>query len=141
MIWPWKKRRPQQPAHLRTGRWGEQQARRALAAKGYKLLGMRVRVGRRDEIDIVARKGEVLVFVEVKTRKNELFGTPASAVDRRKRDRLSRAAVRYLARLKQKPPYIRFDIVEVIGERGGASPEIRHIENAFTMNPKYRVRW
>ncbi len=93
MLWPWKKR---EAGHLRAGRWGERQARRMLAAKGYRILGRRVRVGRRGELDIVARNGDTLVFVEVKTRRNEDFGRPIDAVDRAKQRRLSRAALGYL---------------------------------------------
>ncbi|MDP2991221.1 MAG: YraN family protein, partial [Kiritimatiellota bacterium] len=62
-----------------TGPWGEAQAERTLRQKGYAILGRRVRVGRRDELDLVARDGEVLVFVEVKTRKAEMFGRPGEA--------------------------------------------------------------
>jgi putative endonuclease len=127
--------------HLRTGQWGEQQARKALRKKGYRILGHRVRVGRRDELDLVARDGEVLVFVEVKTRASEDFGRPRSAVNRAKRAKLSRAATRYLKRLRERPPYFRFDVVEVVGRQDEGTPEVRHIENAFTLDPRYRVRW
>jgi putative endonuclease len=140
MNWPWKLRLTREAEHLRTGRWGEKQARLALTAKGYRILGARVRVGRHDEIDLVARHDGVLVFVEVKTRKNEDFGRPIDAVKRDKRRKLSRAAVRYMKRLRRKPDYFRFDVVEVIGTEG-APPEIRHIENAFTLEAGYRVPW
>ena len=140
MAWAWFRARRKEPAHLRAGRWGEKLARKALVAKGYHILGMRVRVGRHDEIDLVARHHDALVFVEVKTRKNEDFGRPIHAVDRDKRRRLSRAAIRYMKRLRSKPPYFRFDVVEVIGEEGG-TPEIRHIENAFQLEGGYRVTW
>jgi Holliday junction resolvase-like predicted endonuclease len=58
----------------------------------------------------------VLVFVEVKTRKNEDFGRPISSVNKAKRHRLSRAAVGYLKRQKPPPDYFRFEVIEVIGE-------------------------
>lgn len=130
-----------QPAHLKTGLWGERQAVRMLKNKRYTLLGQRVRVGRRDEIDIVAEQNGVLVFVEVKTRKNENYGRPFVAVNAEKRKHLSRAAVGYLKRRKIMPEYIRFDVVEIIGEAGGDRPEIRHIENAFPLDPAYRLWW
>lgn len=136
----WFKERSE-PAHLKSGRWGERQAARFLKKKRYKILGQRVRVGKRDEIDIVAGQGNALVFVEVKTRKNENFGRPFSAVNKEKRKRLSRAAVAYLKKRRIQPEYIRFDVVEVIGEPGGDAPEIRHIENAFPLDSAYRLWW
>ena len=126
--------------HLETGKWGEKVAADFLKKSGYKIIGRRVRVGDRDEFDIIARDGNVLVFVEVKTRRGEKFGTPASAVDRHKRHVLSRAAVRYLRKLRNPRVYFRFDIVEVVGDMDdGAVPEIRHIENAFPLDSRYSL--
>lgn len=140
MRWPWQ-RRHQEPAHLRAGRWGERVASRALKKKGYRIIGRRVRVGKRDELDLVMRKGSLLVFVEVKTRASESFARPALAVDRRKQHRLSRAAVRYLNRMRRRPETFRFDVVEVIGEEGKEPPIVRHIEEAFPLDHRYRVSW
>lgn len=128
-------------AHLHAGKWGERQAVRFLKAGHYKIHGERVRVGRHDELDIVAEHKDVLVFVEVKTRRNERYGRPFSAVNKDKRKRLSRAAVGYLKRRKLKPDYIRFDVIEVIGEPGAKEPLIRHIENAFSLDQAYRLWW
>lgn len=123
--------------HLRTGRRGEKKAARFLKKAGYQLLGRRVRAGKHDEIDLIARRGDTLVFVEVKTRHSELYGRPAAAVTRSKRRRLSRAAVRFLQERKLRPPHIRFDVIEVI-----ETPfEIRHIENAFQLEGGYRIWW
>jgi len=122
-----------------TGSWGEAQAERALRQKGYSILGRRVHVGRRDELDLIARDGTVLVFVEVKTRKTEAFGRPGAAVNHAKRHYLSRAAVRYLKHLRQRPNAFRFDVVEVIGTLNTPAPLIRHIENAFPLDRCYRV--
>ena len=128
--------------HLETGKWGEKVAADFLKQKGYKLLGSRLHIGRRDELDLVARDGEVLVFVEVKTRAGEDFGRPASAVDRHKRHTLSRAAVRYLKKLKNPRVYFRFDIVEVIGRMDADTPPtVRHIENAFPLDSRYRIEF
>lgn len=140
-ILPWKREQKsdEKPVHIRAGEWGERSAETHLADKGMKILGRRVRVGGRDEIDIVARDGSVLVFVEVKTRKNEAFGRPAAAVDRRKRHTLSRAAVRYLKKLNDRSVCFRFDVVEVVGCEEENKPIIRHIENAFPLESRYSL--
>ena len=130
-----------EPAHLQTGKWGEQQAGRFLKKGHYKVIARRVRVGRHDEIDIIAEQGSSLVFVEVKTRRNEKYGRPFSAVNKEKRKRLSRAAVNYLKKKKLRPEYIRFDVIEVIGRPGDKRPEIRHIENAFQLDSRYKLWW
>ena len=131
----------EEPAHLKSGRWGEEVAAQLLKKKRYKIIGQRVRVGKRDEIDLIAKEGQTLVFVEVKTRKNEDYGRPFSAVNKAKRKHLSRAAVAYLKQMKPEPNYIRFDVVEVLGEPDGRMPEVRHIENAFPLNSAYRLWW
>ena len=127
--------------HLKTGRWGEKQAEKFLKKAGYNILGRRVRSGKHDEIDLIFRDRDTMVFVEVKTRKNETYGRPAAAVNREKRRKLSRAAVTFLQKRKLRPPTIRFDIVEVIGEPDGEPPEVRHIENAFQLEGGYRIWW
>lgn len=81
------------------------------------------------------------MFVEVKTRRNEDFGRPASAVDRAKRRALGRAALRYLRRVKAKPAHIRFDVVEIVGAPDGPAPVVRHVESAFSLGPGYRLPW
>jgi putative endonuclease len=128
------------PEHLATGRWGEEIAMRALRAKGYRVVGRRIAVGR-DELDIVMRDGDTLVFVEVKTRADGAFGRPSEAITPAKRRRLSRAAVRYLMKRREKPEFIRFDVVEVIGRRDGPAPLVEHIQNAFPMEKRYRLPW
>ncbi len=122
--------------HLRTGRRGEDQAEKFLRKAGLKIIARNVRVGA-DELDLIAQQGDTLVFVEVKTRANEDFGRPFAAVNRAKRRKLSRAAIHFLKKRKLRPPYIRFDVIEVVGEK----PEIRHIQNAFTLEGGYRIWW
>jgi len=136
----WQKKRTE-PAHLKSGRWGEHLALRLLKKKKYRIEGKRVRVGRHDEIDLIAWQDDILVFVEVKTRKNERFGRPVTAVNSAKRKRLSRAAVAYLRKMPKHPNYIRFDVVEVIGEPKKPHPEIRHLENVFPLDASYRLWW
>ena len=147
MRWPWPfslfRRRPAATAAQRAGAWGERLAADFLENKGYRILGRNVRFGSRCELDLVARSPapEALVFVEVKTRRNEDYGRPVSAVDRAKRRALGRAAVRYLRRVKAKPAHVRFDVVEVVGAPDGAAPVVRHIEHAFSLGPGYRLPW
>ena len=147
MRWPWPfslfRRRPAATAAQRAGAWGERLAADFLENKGYRILGRNVRFGSRCELDLVARSPapEALVFVEVKTRRNEDYGRPVSAVDRAKRRALGRAAVRYLRRVKAKPAHIRFDVVEVVGTPDGPPPVVRHVESAFSLGPWYRLPW
>jgi putative endonuclease len=91
---------------------GEELAGRALEKRGYRILARRER-SRLGEIDIVARDGPVLVFVEVKARRGHRFGTPIEAVDRRKQERLVRLALAYTARRGVSDTPIRFDVVGV----------------------------
>ncbi|HEY8240442.1 MAG TPA: YraN family protein [Kiritimatiellia bacterium] len=133
--------RPPRPAHLLAGEWGEKLAERHLRKKGFKILGRRVRIGDRDELDLVARHGNVLVFVEVKTRATEDFGRPSEAIGREKERNLERAALAYIRRLREKPPYFRFDVVEVVGTRGSGRPEIRHLEDAVEMRSRGNPAW
>ena len=130
-----------QAPHLQSGCWGEEQAARFLRKNRFRIIGRRLRAGRHDELDIVAEHEGVLVFVEVKTRKNEKYGRPFSAVNQEKRKRLSRAAVFFLKKKKLRPSYIRFDVIEVVGAPGGEKPEIRHIPNAFQLDSAYKLWW
>ena len=128
-----------QAANLEAGEWGEGVASKALKQAGLSILACRIRFGPREELDIVARDGETLVFVEVKTRRSESFGRPIAAVNRAKRETLSRAAVHYLRRLGFPRVFFRFDVVEVVGEPGDDMPRVRHVRNAFALDPRYRL--
>ena len=96
------------------GKLGEDAACRELRRRGYVILarGYRTRHG---ELDIVAREGDVLVFVEVKTRSREAFGGPLDAVTARKRMKLGRMALEYLSRSRLSKIACRFDVVGVAG--------------------------
>jgi len=127
------------PPHLRLGKWGERRAERYLRAHtNLRILGRRVRVGKHDEIDLVAREGSVLVVVEVKTRAREGARPVRAAVDRKKQYRLNRAALAYVHRLSIRPEGIRFDIVEVVGAPASGPPEIHHHPGAFGLHPGFR---
>lgn len=115
---------------LKAGPWGERWAARLLKAHGCRILGMNVRPCRHGELDIVARKGQVILFVEVKTRRNEAYGRPLDAVNRRKRELMRRCATRWLSKkhiLNVKTLY-RFDAIEVIGSPDACSiPQMRWV--------------
>lgn len=110
------------------GALGEEIAARFLKRAGYRILARNWRTGRL-EMDLVARDGEAIVFVEVKTRRPGPQH-PAEAVDRRKRARLARAAGRWIATRGGAAEY-RFDVVAVtIGPNGRTT--VRHDVGAFT---------
>jgi putative endonuclease len=91
----------------------------ALRARGYRIVARNVRL-RGGELDVVAEDAGTIVFVEVKARRSNLFGTPAEAVGPRKQHTLCHLALRYLAgrRLANRP--CRFDVVEVWVDSAGA---------------------
>jgi putative endonuclease len=123
--------------HLRRGRLGERAARAHLRGLGLKFLTANFRG--RGETDLIFRDGEVLVFVEVKTRSNDTWIRPARAVDARKQRLLTQTALDYLRLLRYPEVNIRFDIVEVL-LREGRVREIRHLPNTFRMARPYRYR-
>ena len=115
-----------------TGIRGEEEAARFLARCGYAILDKNVRT-RAGEIDLVAKEGKTLVFVEVKTRKDLAGDPPQAAVNTRKQNRLGKLAHGYLKlrRLREMP--CRFDVVAVIVNDEGGVKAIRHIPNAFSV--------
>jgi putative endonuclease len=117
--------------HLVLGESGEDLACAALERRGYAILERRYRT-RIGEIDIVARDGDVLVFVEVKTRRSSRFGQPTEAVTVAKRRRVALMAADYLARRRPRDSPCRFDVVAVtIGEHG--PPCVDVIPGAFSV--------
>ncbi len=111
-----------------TGRSGERAAEKFLRReKKHRILARNWRSGR-DELDLVSRDGEVLVFVEVKTRQADALVPGYYTVDDRKKKALKRACYAYLKQLRKKPRTFRFDVVE-IGIAAGAEPVVYHFEN------------
>jgi putative endonuclease len=129
-------RRPARPRHLEFGELGERAAKAHLKHLGWKFLTANFRSDR-GEIDLIFRHPECLVFVEVKTRSSGSWTRPAAAVNARKRRLLSQTALDYLRQVRQPPVPIRFDIVEVLLERGEVV-EIRHLPNSFPLSAPYR---
>lgn len=93
------------------GQTGEEIARRYLQSRGYRIVGRNWRC-RFGELDLIARDGDTLVFVEVKTRTQDGFGGPEGAVTPRKRARIVAAARAYLRVVGADLP-VRFDVVAV----------------------------
>jgi putative endonuclease len=115
------------------GRRGEQLAAEHLEAAGWTILARNWRC-RDGELDIVARDGALLVFVEVKTRSSLAFGSPAEAVHPAKAARIRRLAGHWIAaeRVAADPQFwsaIRFDVVSVVGAAAGF--ELSHLQGAF----------
>ncbi|MGN0805512.1 MAG: YraN family protein [Candidatus Coproplasma sp.] len=110
----------------RLGFWGERKAARFLKKDGYEILCRNYKC-KAGEIDIIARKGEVVAFTEVKTRTSDYFGLPNEAVDFTRRRRYINAAGQYLYENRIRPDdyVLRFDIIEI--NKG----EINHIVSAF----------
>lgn len=112
------------------GRWGEAQAAEYLGRQGYLVLERNVRTAY-GEIDLVARQGAVLVFVEVKTRSSTAFGLPEASVTPRKQAHMLAAAQAYLQAHPDLQGDWRVDVVAIQRRRGGQIPEIAHFENAL----------
>ncbi len=120
------------------GQAAELQAERYLRRKGYRILDRNVR-SPLGELDLVARSGQVLVFVEVKARRTSALGGAAYAVDGRKQAKLVRLAAQYLAQRKLSNRLCRFDVV-LCREGMDGPAHIEHIENAFQVSGE-DLRW
>lgn len=116
------------PRH-RQGYEGECAAIRYLVRQGWRIEAHRFRLARHD-LDLVARRREVVAFIEVKTRRSNRFGEPEEAVGGRKRLILQRLAEIWRARFGRAGDRYRFDVIAV---REGQSPcpQITHIEDAW----------
>ena len=121
--------------HNDFGHWGEEVAADYLRSQGYTILHRNYRVGHRD-LDIVALRDDVLVFVEVKTRRDSTLVEAELAVDGRKIQSVSIAANSYIKRFNISA-LIRFDVITVVGSPSGTY-RINHIEDAFLPIPVYR---
>lgn len=106
------------------GFWGEQKATQYLIDKKYKILQNNYKnvLG---EIDIIAKKDNYVIFVEVKTRTSKQFGNASEAVTIFKQRKIRQVALFYMKKNKLLDSDVRFDVIEVYDK------EINHIENAF----------
>ena len=114
--------------NLSSGSAGEEVACNYLLKKGYEIIARNRRlVG--VELDIIARTGDKLCFIEVKTRLSDCWGRPEEFVDTRKQQRILRAAALFASRPAYRELSLRFDVIAV--SISPAGPEIEHFEDAF----------
>lgn len=114
--------------HLETGRSGEAEAFRFVQEIGYKILEVNWRY-KHLEVDIIAMDHDVLVFIEVKTRRSSRYGLPFEAVDYRKQQKLNRAANLYISYKKYQGD-VRFDIISILSDPD-QKLTVEHIKDAF----------
>lgn len=114
--------------HNDLGRWGEEYAARFLEGKGYRIIA-RDWMYRHKDIDIIAVDGKELVFVEVRTRRNDVFLRPEQTIDMRKVKNITLAANHYV-KTNRIDMDIRFDIVSIVGTADD-NCSVEHIEGAF----------
>jgi putative endonuclease len=110
---------------------GEELAARFLQAVGWEVVDRNFRMGRK-EIDLVARRGEVVAFVEVKTRAGLGYGHPLEAITWKKRREIQQVAAAWIDRNGRPGDVYRFDAVAVQLPSGGP-PLIEHVEDAWRM--------
>ena len=120
--------RPHPPHAL--GRLGEARAREYLVARGWRIAAQNYRFGRR-EVDVVARRGNLVAFVEVKTRAGDGYGSPEQAVTRLKRREIEIVAREYLCRYRLDDVDVRFDVISVTVGRHRRIEQVAHIEDAW----------
>lgn len=116
------------PRHIDQGAKGETLARKYLEDHGYEIVATNWRY-RRSEVDIIARRDQWLIFVEVKARATETFGRPEDFVTPAKEKRLAQAAFAYMAETDHQGE-VRFDVISVLIPTSG-SVQITHLEDAF----------
>ena len=116
------------------GNAGENFAASYLESRGYKIIKKNFRV-RSAEIDIVAEKDSVIIFVEVKTRSSIKHGLPVEAVNFRKQQKIIEAASVFLQDEKYFDKACRFDVIEIYSN--GVKFSARHIENAFELSAEF----
>jgi putative endonuclease len=112
------------------GKLGEDIASKHILDNRYKLIDRNFRT-KHGEIDVIAKDGKFLVFIEVKTRRGTKFGYPREAVDWNKQTKIKNMASLYLAKNKLWNCNIRFDVIEVILDEFDQVKSIFLIKNAF----------
>lgn len=113
--------------HNELGKSGEKEAVAFLSEKGFEIVATNWRK-EKAEADIIARKNDLLLLIEVKTRSTDYFGTPAEAVGKQKQRMMVKAA-EYFLEEKELNVEVRYDIISIILNEKGK--KIVHIEDAF----------
>jgi putative endonuclease len=124
---------PPYPPH-ELGRRGESLAAGYLLGRGWRLLALNYRFGRR-EVDLIIRRDDVVAFVEVKPRAGVGYGTPVEAVTRLKQREIERVAEHYLARHRLSDVEVRFDVFSILVGADGRVDEVMHLEDAWRPDP------
>jgi putative endonuclease len=110
------------------GRAGESAAAALYTRSGFRILERNRRIGR-VEVDLIARRGPLVVFCEVKTRHTDEWGQPSEAVGHAKQARMRRFAAQWLTQEHPGRVTVRFDVVSVIVRNGRL--ELTHVQDAF----------
>ena len=117
---------------MNLGKWGEQLALNYLQERGYVLLAKNIHIGL-CELDLVMRLQDMIVFVEVKTRVSNAFGTPEEAVSSRKQQRLQRAAWGFLEQNGELQAPWRIDVIAIEATKERKVLRLDHYPGAFDM--------
>jgi len=113
------------------GKKGEEFAIEYLKQRGYNILRQNYRAGRLGEIDLIASRENRIVFIEVKSRTGDSYGTPAEAVSYKKQNTIKRVASCFLKECGEPDSEVQFDVIEIIMTKDISLMDINHIEQAF----------
>lgn len=120
--------------HLSTGTSGESLAALYVTKLGWKIIGRNVRLGHK-EIDLIAQDGPVTVFIEVKTRRGDAFGSPEEAITEKKLARLHAAFALYVRRYPA-TKHVRFDVISLTyAADPKQKPKLRHLRGVDGGDP------
>lgn len=114
--------------HLKLGKRGEEIAAEFLLQNNYEIIQQNFKA-QNYELDIIAKKDNILIFVEVKTRNNNYFGEPEESVNHKKEKHITKASELFMNNYDDFID-IRFDIIAIILQDGNV--KIKHIEDAFS---------
>jgi len=117
----------------RLGDWGETEARSYLEAKAYVFIERNFRVPE-GEIDLVMQDGDIIVFIEVKTRTSDRFGAPEESVSGAKRKRILRAAWAFLQERERIDDSWRIDVVAIEASPNWTIQRLDHYQSAFDID-------